>query len=82
MINSALNRLPHDAAVTPRHGTRSRFEKHKDLLAGFASGDISYPSFAARVRRREKGQPEKSDWQIALDDEVLLEDDPDTFFIK
>jgi hypothetical protein len=61
---------------------RDRFEKHKDLLAGFASGDISYPSFAARVRRREKGQPEKSDWQIALDDEVLLEDDPDTFFIK
>jgi hypothetical protein len=23
MINSALNRLHHDAAVTPRHGTRS-----------------------------------------------------------
>jgi DNA-binding GntR family transcriptional regulator len=26
MINSALNRLHHDAAVTPRHGTRSGFK--------------------------------------------------------
>ncbi len=34
MINSALNRLPHDAAVTPRRGTRSI-----EAFQGFTSTD-------------------------------------------
>lgn len=40
---------------------RDRFERHKDLLAEFSSGEMSYASFAARIRRRESGRPEDSD---------------------
>lgn len=40
---------------------RDRFERHKDLLLDFSTGEMSYASFAARVRRREQGQPEDSD---------------------
>jgi hypothetical protein len=40
---------------------RERFEQHKDLLEDFSSGEMSYASFAARVRRREAGLSEDSD---------------------
>jgi hypothetical protein len=40
-------------AVAP--DARERFENYKDLLAAYASGELPYEGFAARVRRRELG---------------------------
>ena len=34
---------------------RTRFDKHKDLLAAYADGEIHYLEFAGRVRRRAAG---------------------------
>lgn len=48
---------------------RAKFDAYKDLLAAFASGEMLYAEFAARVRRRSQGQkedndfPEPADWQ-------------------
>ncbi len=42
---------------------RARFAKHRDLLEQFATGRLHYAGFAARVRRREQGQPEDADAQ-------------------
>jgi hypothetical protein len=42
---------------------RSRFEEYKDLLAAFVADDTAYEEFAARVRRRERGLNEDSDWE-------------------
>lgn len=44
---------------------RDRFERHKDLLEDFSSGEMSYASFAARIRRREQGMPEDTDIEPA-----------------
>ncbi len=41
---------------------RSKFDAYKDLLLDFASGDMPYAEFAARVRRRSNGEPE--DWDV------------------
>ena len=38
-----------------------RFNKYKDLLEAFATYEMTYKEFAARVRRRELGQNEDSD---------------------
>ncbi len=46
-------------AVAPT--AREKFDAYKDLLAGFASGDMTYAEFAARVRRRNNGEPEDFD---------------------
>lgn len=40
---------------------RARFDKYKDLLWQFATGELYYAAFAARVRRREQGQQEDND---------------------
>jgi hypothetical protein len=37
---------------------RERFEAFKDLLCGYGNGDMSYKSFAARVKRRMRGEEE------------------------
>lgn len=37
---------------------RTAFDIFKDLLAGYANGDHSYKSFAARVKRRVRGESE------------------------
>lgn len=42
--------------VLPR--ARARFEVYKDLLEAYGTGHMSYPAFAARVRRRQSGAPE------------------------
>lgn len=42
--------------VLPR--PRERFEAYKDLLGAYGTGHLSYPAFAARVRRRQSGAPE------------------------
>lgn len=46
---------------------RHRFDEYYDLIAAFASGDMSYVEFAARVRRRSKGQFEDGDWDPPYD---------------
>jgi len=53
---------------------RERFNRYKDLLGEFGSGEMSYASFAARVRRRENGQVEDSDEEY---DETGWPDHPD-----
>ena len=40
---------------------RERFEQHKDLLSAYAGREMSYKSFAARVRRRQDGENEDRD---------------------
>ncbi len=40
---------------------RERFDEYKDLLEAFAQ-DMTYKSFAARVRRRSQGRCEGGDW--------------------
>lgn len=40
---------------------RERFNRYRDLLERFATDDLTYAGFAARVRRREQGVPEDSD---------------------
>lgn len=40
---------------------RARFEQFKDLLWDFGRGEMSYPAFAARVRRRLAGRNEDND---------------------
>jgi hypothetical protein len=37
---------------------RQGFERFKDLLLGYANGEHNYKSFAARVKRRLRGEPE------------------------
>jgi hypothetical protein len=37
---------------------RASFEAYKDLLQGYGDGNLSYKSFAARVKRRLRGEPE------------------------
>lgn len=39
-------------------GARDRFERFKDLLLEYATGEHAYKSFAARVKRRMRGEPE------------------------
>jgi hypothetical protein len=41
---------------------RARFDQYKDLLSAFASNEMSYREFAARVRRRSRGQHEDDDF--------------------
>jgi hypothetical protein len=56
LLNFLTTTLPSEAELY-----RSRFNAFRDLLEQFSSGEIPYASFAARVRRREQGQPEDSD---------------------
>lgn len=37
---------------------RQSFDIFKDLLCGYATGEYSYPAFAALVKRRMRGEPE------------------------
>ena len=41
---------------------RHRFDEYNDLISAFASGDMNYEEFAARVRRRSQGLFEDGDW--------------------
>lgn len=40
---------------------RERFTAYKDLLERYATGEMPFPEFAARVRRREQGVDEDED---------------------
>jgi hypothetical protein len=41
---------------------RARYNEYQDLLWLWASSQLSYDEFAARIRRREAGQNEDHDW--------------------
>jgi hypothetical protein len=47
-------------SVLPR--AIERLQEYQDLLEPFASGEMAYAEFAARVRRREQGANEDHDW--------------------
>lgn len=42
--------------------SRAALDQYRDLLEAYASKDIPYAEFAARVRRRRNGQNEDNDW--------------------
>ena len=50
-------------------GARQRFDRFKDLVCSYASGEMAYEEFAARVRRRQAGTDEDSDWNEEAPDE-------------
>ncbi|UNC16644.1 hypothetical protein FE249_20935 (plasmid) [Acidiphilium multivorum] len=54
--------VQHNLPVVLREA-RERFDENRDLLAAFASGDMEYTEFAARVRRRGDGTNEDYDWE-------------------
>ena len=37
---------------------RARFDEYNDLLFAYSTGEMDYPEFAARVKRRMRGEPE------------------------
>ena len=52
---------------------RSTFEEYKDLLSGYAFGELSYVSFAFRVKRRSLGLPE--DFEQEQEDSHPVDED-------
>lgn len=42
---------------------RTRYAEYRDILEPFAFGEMGYSEFAARIRRRSKGQNENHDWE-------------------
>ncbi len=48
---------------------RPRWNDYRDLLEAYASGQMLYPEFAARVRRRNAGTHEDGDWAEAPHEE-------------
>jgi hypothetical protein len=65
LIRFIHQNLPH---VLP--GSRDSFDEYKDLLLAYGNGSESYESFAARVKRRMRGEaesfpePEPSDYEM------------------
>jgi hypothetical protein len=62
---------------------REKFNIYKDLLFGFATEEHKYASFAARVKRRMRGEPEdgfpeEPDADYYDGDDVPEPDDPDS----
>jgi hypothetical protein len=65
---------------------RAKFDQFKNLLAAYADGDHSYNSFAARVKRRMRGEPEdlapiepdepEIDPDLGYEDHSSSDDDP------
>jgi hypothetical protein len=47
---------------------RARFDEFKDLISAFATKEMTYAEFAARVRRRSEGTNEDNDWPDEDDD--------------
>ena len=56
--DARLLRFIHTNLPTLLPKARVQFDSFKDLLCGYASGEHSYKSFAARVKRRLRGEPE------------------------
>jgi hypothetical protein len=60
--DASLMKFIHESLpqILPR--ARQRFDIYRDLLEHYARGTITYKIFAARVRRRQYGLPEDSDF--------------------
>lgn len=56
--DARLIRFIHQNLPQVLPSARDAFEAFKDLLLGYATGEHSYKSFAARVKRRSHGKPE------------------------
>jgi hypothetical protein len=56
--DARLTRFIHDHLPGLLPVARASFDEFKDLLALYADGTHSYKSFAARVKRRLRGEPE------------------------
>lgn len=56
--DSRLFRFIHDNLPNLLPEARAKFDRFKDLLVAYAEGEHSYKSFAARVKRRLRGEPE------------------------
>ena len=54
-----LTRFIHKNLPRVLPAARTSFDAFKDLLVGYANGVYSYKSFAARVKRRMRGEPEE-----------------------
>lgn len=56
--DSRLIRFVHTNLPGVLPTARERFDEYKDLLFDYGTGEKNYPEFAARVKRRMRGQPE------------------------
>ena len=56
--DARLRRFIEEQLVLLLPVARERFERFRDLLQGYVDDEHSYRSFAARVRRRDRGEPE------------------------
>ncbi len=56
--NDRLNEFISERLVSLLPAARERFDLFRDLLEGYVEGEHSYESFAARVLRRDRGEPE------------------------
>lgn len=69
--DSRLRRFLANSIHAAAPQARARFDANKDLLQGFAFGDMNYEEFAGRLGRRERGENEDGEWA-----EVEETDDP------
>lgn len=72
--SSQLSLFIQTAIIAEARSSSEAFGSHIDLIMGFGTGEHSYESFAARVRRRRQGRPEDSD-----EDEEEPEFDPEDY---
>lgn len=56
--DARLIRFIHENLPKVLIDARQIFDNFKDLLCGYASGELDYSSFSARVKRRERGERE------------------------
>ena len=57
--DARLQRFITELLVPLLPGARERLDRFRDLLEGYVSDEHNYASFAARVRRRVRGDPEE-----------------------
>ncbi|MGH8542979.1 MAG: hypothetical protein ACREX3_04945 [Gammaproteobacteria bacterium] len=56
--DARLTKFLHTDLPNVLPAARTRFERNVDLVRDYSTGVMSYESFAARVRRRSRGEPE------------------------
>ena len=56
--DARLTRFIHTNLPLILPAARQKFDAYKDLLCGYANEEYRYASFAARVKRRMRGEPE------------------------
>jgi hypothetical protein len=74
--DARLTRFISENLPTVLPGARERFNTFKDLLEGYVAGEHTYPSLAARVRRRLQGTNEDRDTEDA-DEQPEPDEEPE-----